>query len=173
MTALILDTQEMYRRQSFQMEISLINYNYTMVTAGRGVLDILCAPSPCLLFQPSLCVTRISGRSCMHNLSVPKNWSQGATLVSEGWERIQMLPSSLGQLVSPQDFYLFVNKYQKRPELLLAVDKLSAPSRLTLFTPVPWDYFSKVKLPANKPTSRKPTSQALLSRRNPGARDKK
>lgn len=106
MTALILDTQEMYRRQSFQMEISLINYNYTMVTAGRGVLDILCAPSPCLLFQPSLCVTRISGRSCMHNLSVPKNWSQGATLVSEGWERIQTLPSSLGQLVSPQDFYL-------------------------------------------------------------------
>ena len=69
--------------------------------------------------------------------------------------------------------FLSVNKYQKRPELLLAVDKLSAPSRLTLFTPVPWDYFSEVKLPANKPTSRKPTSQALLSRRNPGARDKK
>jgi len=86
----------------------------------------------------------------MSNVSVLKSWSLGATLVSEGWERIQMLPSSLGQLVSPQDFYLFVNKYQKRPELLLAVDKLFPPSRLTLFIPVPWDYFSKVKLPANK-----------------------
>ena len=120
-----------------------------MGTAETGVLDTLCAPSPCLLFQPLFCVMRTSGRSCMSNVSVLKSWSLGATLVSEGWERIQMLPSSLGQLVSPQDFYLFVNKYQKRPELLLAVDKLFPPSRLTLFIPVPWDYFSKVKLPAN------------------------
>ena len=163
MTALILDTQEMYRRQSFQMDISLINQIYTMGTAERGVLDTLCAPSPRLLFQPLLCVMTTSGRSHMRNVSVLKSWSQGATLVSEGWERIQMLPSS--------NFYLFVNKYQKRPELLLAVDKLFPPSRLTLFIPVPWDYFSKVKLPANKPTSRRPTSQTLLSRRNPGARD--
>lgn len=78
------------------------------------------APSPRLLSQPSLCVLRTSGRSSMRNLSVLKSWSQGATLVSEGWERIQMLPSSPGQLVSPQDFYLFVNKYQTRPELLPA-----------------------------------------------------
>lgn len=137
----------------------------------RGILDTFCALLYILLAY--LCFNSCwvnppcvepTGRPCVHDWDVlelvsrgnPWAWRAGA---------VQMLPSAVVQLVILSCFIC----------LQMSVTWGSAdnipPSLLTLFTSVPCITFQS-KLPANKSTSRKPTSQALLSGRDAGARDK-
>lgn len=110
-----------------------------------------------------------TGRPCVHDLDVLELVSRGNPWArgSGSHPNASLCCCSVGNSIV---FHLFTNVSEMRPKWPMTVDNIP-PSLLTLFTPVPCITFQS-KLPANKSTSRKPTSQALLSGRDAGARDK-